>query len=196
MNARNVVLMLGILLLATSLTPARASAPGGGGDLLLCGAICGASPCNTPCRTNTGVETFCAVYYGAPANDFDRDGVPNLSDNCWCAANPNQANCDGDSLGDACDSVDNSWYRVAIGSQACYVDVDNHVYKYTIEMYYGDTWRSGCTGAVCTKKYLNYDFDCSIGSDLNACCRQKAHWLPDCGGAWNTDQCGLPRCTF
>lgn len=36
--------------------------------------------------------------------DTDSDGIPDTSDNCPSVANPNQANADGDDLGDACDT--------------------------------------------------------------------------------------------
>jgi len=36
--------------------------------------------------------------------DFDGDGVPNLTDNCVATPNPDQTNGDGDSAGDACDN--------------------------------------------------------------------------------------------
>ena len=37
-------------------------------------------------------------------NDLDGDGVPNATDNCPCAANPNQADSDHDGIGDVCDN--------------------------------------------------------------------------------------------
>ena len=37
--------------------------------------------------------------------DADGDGVPDASDNCPSAANPDQADSDGDGLGNACDPV-------------------------------------------------------------------------------------------
>lgn len=43
-----------------------------------------------------------------PAGDLDGDGVNNQSDNCPTNANSNQANFDGDSLGDVCDSDDDN----------------------------------------------------------------------------------------
>ena len=39
--------------------------------------------------------------------DTDSDGVPDSLDNCPLTPNPDQANEDGDSLGDACDSEEN-----------------------------------------------------------------------------------------
>ena len=43
-----------------------------------------------------------AIYNLNP--DADNDGVPNAQDNCPNNPNPNQANADGDALGDACDA--------------------------------------------------------------------------------------------
>jgi hypothetical protein len=47
----------------------------------------------------------CALKGTSQCADPDGDGVRNLSDNCDYAYNPNQANCDGDTRGDACDSL-------------------------------------------------------------------------------------------
>jgi hypothetical protein len=43
---------------------------------------------------------------GNPTGDYDGDGVANQADNCPVAANPTQADCDSDGLGDACDGPD------------------------------------------------------------------------------------------
>ena len=40
---------------------------------------------------------------GAPAEDQDEDGVSDALDNCPEVPNPNQDDCDGDDIGDACD---------------------------------------------------------------------------------------------
>lgn len=40
----------------------------------------------------------------ASSNDFDGDGIDNLSDNCPCTYNPDQADQDGDGIGDICDN--------------------------------------------------------------------------------------------
>ena len=41
----------------------------------------------------------------ALAQDADGDGVPDVSDNCPQTANPTQADCDGNGVGDACQSA-------------------------------------------------------------------------------------------
>ena len=52
----------------------------------------------------TGPYTDVAVnMYGLL--DSDKDGVPDVSDNCQDIANGNQADIDGDDIGDACDST-------------------------------------------------------------------------------------------
>ena len=50
-----------------------------------------------------------SIVVGAGAcTDADGDGVPDASDNCPSVANSNQANFDGDSMGDACDPDDDN----------------------------------------------------------------------------------------
>jgi hypothetical protein len=46
------------------------------------------------------------TYVPRDCGDLDGDGIPNLSDNCPLAANPSQADLDGDASGDACDPRD------------------------------------------------------------------------------------------
>jgi thrombospondin type 3 repeat protein len=44
------------------------------------------------------------LNYCAASNDSDGDGIRDGSDNCPYAANPDQADCDGDGAGDTCDT--------------------------------------------------------------------------------------------
>src|SRR5688572_25588872 len=44
-----------------------------------------------------------ASFDGSPPADDDRDGVDNASDNCPTTANTDQADEEGDTVGDACD---------------------------------------------------------------------------------------------
>jgi len=163
--------------------------------LNLCGSVCSSgTPCDS-CRTAGGLTTTCGQFAGHPANDLDGDGVVDTNDNCSCAANSNQANCDGDAYGDVCDFQDNSWKLITTGTQHCYLDTDNHTFNTTLEFYYQNVYKSSCTGQTCYQKYLRGSVSCTTGSDYYQCCQNK--WFaPDCGGAWNQDQCGLPRCAF
>ena len=47
----------------------------------------------------------CALKGMDVCADPDGDGIPSLYDNCRFNYNPDQADCDGDGLGDACDSL-------------------------------------------------------------------------------------------
>jgi hypothetical protein len=45
---------------------------------------------------------------GGPGQDADGDGVSDTADNCPTIPNPDQADTDGDGLGDACDEDDDN----------------------------------------------------------------------------------------
>jgi hypothetical protein len=149
--------------------------------------------CTTPCDGLLG-PTTCGAYSGAPANDLDSDGVANASDNCVCTPNPNQANCDKDSLGDACDATDNSIVQVSQGTQACHIDQGGGTLNKTLKIYYGDVYSSSCTG-TCVKKRLVKELSC--GTSLSTSCCTSQWFYPDCTNIpWFQDLCGQPRCPF
>jgi len=141
--------------------------------------------------------------------DTDNDGVTDPNDNCPDAYNPNQADCDNDHRGDVCDTQDNSWVLLTIGSSKCAVDEGTKPKGKEVKISYQDTYRSACTGVTCYKKRGISTLLCSWGSessDTYHCCRQKQCNLPntpsfnsfpcpDCDGAWG-DNCGNPRCPF
>src|SRR5688572_61497 len=99
------------------------------------GCPAGAPPCS------------CALKGQTVCKDPDRDGILSLYDNCDYVANPSQANCDGDSSGDACDpknariSKTTQLYQtspVATGKTTCIEDEYLHsVHFRQIE------WRAG-----------------------------------------------------
>lgn len=67
--------------------------PDGTGDWVL-------TPFELGCQDTPGGPNPCD-----PADDTDGDGVPDCADNCIDIPNPDQADCDGDGEGDACDIV-------------------------------------------------------------------------------------------
>jgi hypothetical protein len=71
-------------------------------------AITSTFPTTPRTTSNAGnYELFASALTIPRALDADNDGVPDTSDNCPVVANPNQADRDGDGIGDACDDSDN-----------------------------------------------------------------------------------------
>ena len=65
--------------------------------------------CTIPASAKSGVTAIAGGNYHTIAlkdgnpNDIDGDGIPNATDNCPSVKNPTQADCDGNSVGDACE---------------------------------------------------------------------------------------------
>ena len=163
--------------------------------------------CNHNCPQCPCYEIYQACFDGCQYADTDHDGVTDPNDNCTETYNPNQADCDNDGAGDACDSQDNSWTLVTIGNSRCAVDEGRKLKGVELRFSSQDYYRSACTGATCYKKVGYGTIMCTWGSDsqdLYHCCRKKRCNLdpiydfvpcPDCDGAWG-DYCGTPRCPF
>jgi hypothetical protein len=54
---------------------------------------------------NDGIDPSCDPEPGVNNPDYDLDGFANTADNCPLVANPDQADADGDCIGEACDTV-------------------------------------------------------------------------------------------
>ncbi len=60
---------------------------------------------SSPAGQAEGIDN---LSFGTCSADSDSDGILDEADNCPTVANPNQENCDGDSMGDACDPDDDN----------------------------------------------------------------------------------------
>lgn len=77
-------------------------------------------------------EEDCEQQY--PYEDFDGDGIPTSNDNCPFDYNPSQDDCDGDGIGDPCDSIN---YRDKL------IDTSYNqtfIYSYYHQERYGDPY--------------------------------------------------------
>jgi hypothetical protein len=175
---------------------AQEDPPGDPGGKLedFCSQLCPGASCTEPCRSGFNTWTTCGAYAGNPPNDLDSDGVPNSSDNCTCTANANQANCDGDVLGDACDLQNEKWVFVQTLGR-CDLDYDSHSYYRTVEQYGTKKYQNLCGGAICYDRYVISDADCnytsSCGYSDEACC--------DCNYPFTwclPGSCPTPSCPF
>lgn len=164
-------------------------------DFQFCAYVCGTlgGSCTEPCK-QAGVWTTCGAYNGLPANDYDSDGVANAGDNCPCTANANQADCDTDGIGNACDSNNVKWVlQQNLGR--CDLDYDTHALYRTVEQYGSKKYVNVCNNAVCYDRYLLSSAKCyytnSCGYSEGACC--------DCNYtfAWCIPGvCPTPDCPF
>ena len=64
--------------------------------------------CNVPNEAKSSVSAIACGSFNTFAlkgdfNDIDGDGIPNGTDNCPIVANPTQADCDGNGVGDVCE---------------------------------------------------------------------------------------------
>ncbi len=182
------------------LTPHAAPAQGGGGNPDACNRVCTFSAgCTAQCQKGgiTGPWTTCGEWRGNPASDLDSDGVLNTLDNCTCNVNLDQANCDGDSLGDVCDTVDNSGWTfldVADLSKTCAI---YHRSGGKAQFYSRNLYRRTCTPSqTCTKNVSLKTVTCGLLPDKE-CCIAAGVPIPICSAIlWDLDQCGLPKCPF
>jgi len=124
---------------------------------------CASASCDEPCRRVGGGGITCAEFLGSPANDLDRDGIQNSVDNCLCTANANQADCDGDHLGDVCDATNVKWVQVT-DSGACGWRGGSHVGYFDADLKGQRTWKNVCNNATCNATYTIDSARCYWGS--------------------------------
>lgn len=136
--------------------------PGGGGD---CGCHDQLQSCRLSC----------------PNGDVDLDGVLNGVDNCPANANANQANCDGDWQGDACDPL-NANYQPVGGERTCMTDRDAHFAYFTFEHHVERMQRdvSTCGAPDRWTNRIARDNDC-VGISDEDCCMGLRHSIAALG---------------
>lgn len=154
-----------------------------------CKNICG-SDCDVEC-TYGGQPTTCFDWYHRSSDDGDNDGIPYYDDNCACASNTDQADCDTDGLGDVCDSRNEKWVFVQDLGR-CDWDGDIKWNKIVIEQYGSHQYQNLCDNSYCYKRVLISSGECPFGVyDLSGCCEQNYGSANCIHGS-----CGSPSCPF
>jgi len=149
--------------------------------------------CRMPCYD--GGYITCGEYQSCNA-DLDGDGVLWWNDNCPQHYNPAQADCDGDNIGDTCDSKNEKWVLVSTDYDLCYIDVDDHLLFQTLEAYGKQTYTNVCgSGGTCIRHYFLGGGDCPRPLSSAYCCDQA---FPEevCDMFLKKDLCGTPKCDF
>ena len=116
-------------------------------------------------------NTYNSCLLGCSDYDSDGDGVLNGSDNCPSVSNANQANCDGDALGNACDNL-NANYQTIIPESTCWTDKDNHVvykkFEHHVDWLERDV--SACNAPDRWRKRIRSTGSCSLNVSDRDCC--------------------------
>lgn len=191
MTLRLTLLSAALLAAAALSVPAPVQAIQG---LELCRDWCDHTPatCLDPCRNDSDTATISCMEYFGP--DHDGDGVANSIDNCACNPNSDQANCDGDSLGDVCDPNNARWVRIQDNSAICHIDSDSHTFYRTTELYSSEVYQNDCGGGTCVKNIFEDSWNCTQPITAVECCERHFPAI-NCLSV-NDDNCGTPKCPF
>lgn len=107
-----------------------------------CRTVCGPTvSCDTRCEIVSGEPLTCGEFGQCNSSDPDEDGIPFPRDNCPYMPNPDQADCDGDGRGDACELDPGVWVFKAPTMMLCHFDKDLHISGYDVEIYTADVYR-------------------------------------------------------
>lgn len=141
-----------------------------------CNQVCSSSWCDEYCWDGLQGSTTCAEFLNRTNRDYDSDGVLYPNDNCACLWNPNQVNCDGDSWGDACDSLQGTW--VVDGSRyqvQCGTNKVNHTINYEAQVTYETKYIdiSAC-GRSARYDHQKETKDCAYWTSFTECCQAIA----------------------
>lgn len=152
-------------------------------DLCNYNAYCGQS-----CLDDYDQFTTCEAY-GACNPDFDSDGVLWNVDNCPATYNPGQEDCDGDSVGNACDNLNGNFVVVNGSLRKCQIVGRTHVGYVDVRMRYNselmDT--SSCGSSNRCSAFDTTQFTCYLSTVGDCCVTYFGYY--DCINYLNNNTC-------
>lgn len=153
-----------------------------------CRNICNSeSLCNRGCTISCNTHSTCGEY-GVCNPDPDGDSVI-WNDNCPSTYNPNQADCDGDGRGTACDTDNGIWSQIGATSM-CVIIGRTHVGYVDVQAHYEAEYQdvSACGSPNSWKRFAVPGTTCYGFISLSTCC-DNTYGHPACFYYLNQDAC-------